>query len=401
METSWSMKLERELLQSPPEASKAPVRLISADGETFVVEKQSAIVSNLIAYKLFHQPSAEEYPLPNVSGRILARVLEFCTTHTVTRSRGRGSDRTSGRNPVFLEIEKPMTHGTDLARYVDQWDLRFVRKLEEDRKVLQLVFYAANYLDVKPLFELICASVACSFVATTTDPPSSDRSMKFDESFNINRSSSQIQKVSSLVLGKDRTTTFSSAPDAAPAPSSGLNPFETCSFSVMEEHWWSNENGWLAEEDLDDDEDDAHIEQLESRLKMSYVCGNLFREFDNDGSNTLDPEELMNMLNEACKRAEKAYEGGNFTLEQAKDVVDVFDSDGDHLVNLSEFVGWVENLSEVERVHYEDSDMIIEKKLGTFFTALEKIADDIPEREAIEPVDYQIQQEPTQVAKEE
>ena len=134
---------------------------------------------------------------------------------------------------------------------------------------------------------------------------------------------------------------------------------------------------------------------------MSYVCGNLFREFDNDGSNTLDPGELRDMLNEACKRAGKAYEGGNFTLEQAKDVIDVFDADGDNLVNLSEFVGWVENLSEVERVHYEDSEMIIEKKLGTFFTALEKIADDIPERQAIEQNDYQGQQ-PTQLgAKEE
>ena len=395
------MKLERELLQLPPEASKAPVRLISADGETFVVEKQSAIVSNLIAYKLFHQPDAEEYPLPNVSGRILARVLEFCTTHTVTRSQGSGSDRPSGRNPVFLEIEKPMTHGTDLARYVDQWDLRFIRKLEEDRKLLQLVFYAANYLDVKPLFELICASVACSFVATTEDSGTSPRSMQFDRSFNINRSTFQIPNVSSLKQDRDRSTNFSSVSGAESASSSGLNPYETCSFSVMEEQWWSNENEWLAEEDLDDDEDDARIEELESRVKMSYVCGNLFREFDNDGSNTLDPGELRDMLNEACKRAGKAYEGGNFTLEQAKDVIDVFDADGDNLVNLSEFVGWVENLSEVERVHYEDSEMIIEKKLGTFFTALEKIADDIPERQAIEQNDYQGQQ-PTQLgAKEE
>ena len=56
--------------------------------ETFVVEKQSAIVSNLISYKLFHEPDAVEYPLPNVSGRILSLVLEFCTTHTATLSFG-------------------------------------------------------------------------------------------------------------------------------------------------------------------------------------------------------------------------------------------------------------------------------------------------------------------------
>ena len=88
MHTSWSVQLERELLNSPPEASKVPVRLISADGETFVVEKQSAIVSNLISYKLFHQPDAEEYPLPNVSGRILSLVTRE-SLYCVLRDDGR------------------------------------------------------------------------------------------------------------------------------------------------------------------------------------------------------------------------------------------------------------------------------------------------------------------------
>ena len=421
MQTSWSMQLERELLNSTPDASKVPVRLISADGETFVVEKHSAIVSNLISYKLFHQPGAVEYPLRNVSGRILSLVLEFCTTHTATLSFGGAVGAGGGgRNPAFLEIEKPMTQGTDLARYVERWDLSFIQKLEKDPKLLRLVFYAANYLDIKPLFELICASVACKFVSTAFKAPDSEYSGQFDDDFNMRRTSSfHVRHRNGAPDGKKHAFVASSsssgssssrssnnastssigagaagaggeekAPGAARARAAAqgiaarVDHAEAYSFSTTEREWWSNENAWLVEQEPGDMEDDVHLEQLDSRLKMSYVCSNLFREFDDDGNCTLDPAELKDMLNEACKRAGKAYEDGDFTTEQAEDVIGVFDSDGDQLVSLGEFLGWMENLSEAARVHYEDSQMVIEKKLGTFFTALEKIADEIPDREA-------------------
>ena len=262
--------------------------------------------------------------------------------------------------------------------------------------------------------------MACKYVSTAHAAPESEISGKFDNDFNVRRTSSldvrkrnawgaglpdakkqaflssshrssrqsssgSSESSSSIGCGNGGSSGEEKAAEAADrAVIAKLDHAEANSFSTAERNWWSTENAWLVEEDPDDLEDEAHMEHLDSKLKMSYVCGNLFREFDGDGNCTLDPSELKDMLNEACRRAGKAYEDGEFTTEQAEDVIDVFDSDGDRLVSLSEFLGWMENLSNEARVHYEDSTMVIEKKLGTFFTSLEKIADEIPDREATE-----------------
>ena len=379
MLNSWSMQLERELLQSPPEASTVPVRLISADGETFVVEKQSAAVSNLISYLLCHQPEAKEYFLPNVSGRVLSLVLEFCTTHTAKRSWG-GAAGTAA-NPAFIEIEKPMTRGTDLSRYVDRWDLQFIRNLEKDANLMRLVFYAANYLDIKPLFELICASVACAFVTKAHEPH--DVAKIFEEQgLGGNSENSVDQDSPSETQQEERKIVNDSAKNEKSKLE--LDCFHANLFSTTEREWWSHENMWLVEEEPGELEDVMHIDQLDSRMKMSYICGNLFREFDKDMSSTLNAAEFKEMLNEACRRANTEYEGGDFTLEEAEDVINVFDTDGDMLVDLSEFLSWIENLPETARMQYEDSKFGIERKLATLLTALEKIADETPDRVDVE-----------------
>ena len=367
---SWSVQLDKELLSQPAEASKQLIRLISADGETFVVEKRSVIMSNLIAFKILSQPNAEAYPLMNVSGRILSLVLEFCTTHTATRDMHGGGQDKGAQNPAFLEIEKPMTKGTDLSMYVSRWDFTYIRKAERDPKLLRLLFYAANYLDVKPLFELIAASVACKYVASALQQPNKQADLKFNESFNLRTST--CLSPTDLQVGEEFMNLDSSERDKEPQEEEFGD-----GFSFAETEWYRAENSWLVEVDQPVVDDDLHVDLLDSRLKMSYVCGTLFREFDRDGSSTLDASELQSMLNVACSRAAKVYDSGAFSLSDAEDVIDVFDTDGDKLVSLHEFLSWVENLSPDAIDHYVVSEFEIEKKLGTFFAALERLADNL------------------------
>lgn len=63
-------------------AEKREVILISSDGEAFTVPRSILSISSLISNITAEEDSDEEnesIPLPNVNGRILAQVIEFCS----------------------------------------------------------------------------------------------------------------------------------------------------------------------------------------------------------------------------------------------------------------------------------------------------------------------------------
>merc|ERR1712124_198373 len=70
-------------------------------------------------------------PLPPVEGAILAKVIEYCTYHT--------------ENKEAKEDER------------DAWDKKFAGV--DDDTLFSLIL-AANYLDIKPLLDLTCKTVA-------------------------------------------------------------------------------------------------------------------------------------------------------------------------------------------------------------------------------------------------
>jgi len=77
----------------------------------------------------------EEINLPNVKGRELEKVLEFCRYHYTS--------------------DKPDSGVSENDK--KQWDENFVKV---DKESLFSLIMAANYLDVKPLLDLTCATVA-------------------------------------------------------------------------------------------------------------------------------------------------------------------------------------------------------------------------------------------------
>jgi S-phase kinase-associated protein 1 len=117
-------------------SSTRKITLKSSDGETFEVEEAVALKSQTIKHMIEDDCAKTEIPLPNVTSKILAMVIEYCKKHVevTTSSEGKPSEDD-----------------------VKAWDAEFVKVNQNTRFELIL---AANYLDIKSLLELTCQAVA-------------------------------------------------------------------------------------------------------------------------------------------------------------------------------------------------------------------------------------------------
>jgi hypothetical protein len=85
--------------------------------------------------------SSPEIPLPNVKSEVLKKVIEFCEHHL---------------GDPMTEIEKPLK-SQNMADVVQKWYADFV---DLEQVLLFELILAANYMDIKPLLDLTCATVA-------------------------------------------------------------------------------------------------------------------------------------------------------------------------------------------------------------------------------------------------
>ncbi|ORZ00835.1 E3 ubiquitin ligase complex SCF subunit sconC [Syncephalastrum racemosum] len=114
------------------------VHLLSSDNETFTVEKDVAERSVLIKNMLEDVGESDApIPLPNVTAKILRKVIEWCEQHK--------------NDPVVQDEQE--RRNTD----IDEWDQKY---MEVDQETLFDIILAANYLDIKPLLDVGCKTVA-------------------------------------------------------------------------------------------------------------------------------------------------------------------------------------------------------------------------------------------------
>lgn len=125
--------------------SQPQVVLISSDDEKFPVDVKVAEKSILIK-KMIEDLNPDgleedfEIPTPMVRSTVLSKVLEWCNHH---------------RNTVFSDDD-----GDDDAKKtapVDEWDKNF---LKVDQEMLYEIMLAANYLNIRPLLDAGCKTVA-------------------------------------------------------------------------------------------------------------------------------------------------------------------------------------------------------------------------------------------------
>ncbi len=121
----------------------ACVTLLSAEGEPFKTEVADIELSELVKTMLpdkMDEGEDVEIPLPKVSSEILKKVIDFCRYYRI--------------DPM-TEIEKPLTKNV-MGELVQEWYATFV---DVPQETLFDLIEAANYLDLRPLLDLTCATV--------------------------------------------------------------------------------------------------------------------------------------------------------------------------------------------------------------------------------------------------
>ena len=126
---------------------------MSKEGEAFPVPIEVAKMSELVKSIMDDDDNDEdvaEIPLPNVKAQILKLVIDFCTHHS---------------QEAMTEIEKPLKSSV-MNEVVQPWFADFVNV---EQPVLFELILAANYMDIKPLLDLTCATVASMIKGKTPE----------------------------------------------------------------------------------------------------------------------------------------------------------------------------------------------------------------------------------------
>lgn len=132
----------------------ATIKLESSDEQVFEVPREVAEMSITVKHMLddVDADSDAAIPLPNVSGKILSKVIEWAKHHHENPESTAAAASADGTDAAATAA-KDEKRTDDIA----PWDKEFC---EVDQPTLFELILAANYLDIKPLLDLTCKVVA-------------------------------------------------------------------------------------------------------------------------------------------------------------------------------------------------------------------------------------------------
>ncbi|KAL9587757.1 MAG: hypothetical protein Q9212_000049 [Teloschistes hypoglaucus] len=104
------------------------------------VAERSILIKNMME-DIGDQALNEAIPIPNVNEAVLRKVIEWCIHHRADPTASADDDSDSRKKT------------TD----IDEWDQKF---MQVDQEMLFEIILAANYLDIKPLLDVGCKTVA-------------------------------------------------------------------------------------------------------------------------------------------------------------------------------------------------------------------------------------------------
>ncbi|KAF8110764.1 hypothetical protein N665_0079s0078 [Sinapis alba] len=117
--------------------SKEMITLKSSDGLCFVVDEEVVLQSVVLSH-IVQDCADREYPITNVTGKILKLVIEYCKNHVADVD---GGDPSSSDDDALKK-----------------WDAEFITQM--DLCTVYDLLMAAHYLDIKGLLDLTCQRVA-------------------------------------------------------------------------------------------------------------------------------------------------------------------------------------------------------------------------------------------------
>ncbi|KAH9616670.1 hypothetical protein KSS87_020125 [Heliosperma pusillum] len=133
-------------------ATPKKIMLKSSDGEDFEVDEIVAMESQTIKNMIEDDCADNAIPLPNVTAKILSKVIEYCKKH-VEAAAAKTADATTDTAAGVAGFAGVAGDDDELMK----WDAEFVKA---DRNALFDLILAANYLNIKSLLDLTCQSVA-------------------------------------------------------------------------------------------------------------------------------------------------------------------------------------------------------------------------------------------------
>ncbi|XP_047976291.1 SKP1-like protein 1A [Salvia hispanica] len=126
-------------MASASENTGKKITLRSSDGEVFEVDEAVAVESQTIKHMIEDDCVDNIIPIPNVTGKILSKVMEYCKKHVDASASTKSEDKVSSDDELKI------------------FDADFVKV---DQATLFDLILAANYLNIKSLLDLTCQTVA-------------------------------------------------------------------------------------------------------------------------------------------------------------------------------------------------------------------------------------------------
>ena len=114
------------------------IQIISSEGIVFKISKKASRRSRILKGMMEDYPDEASFPMKNIKGNILEKIKEYLMHY---------------ENEEPKEITIPLV-SNNFNECVDAWDYNF---LGNDFDIVLELLSAANYLDIKPLYELISA----------------------------------------------------------------------------------------------------------------------------------------------------------------------------------------------------------------------------------------------------
>ena len=115
------------------------VKLVSADGIEYDVEKDIAEMSSTIKDMISEIGIGAPVPVSSVKAKTLTKVIEWATYHK------------AHPEPAVSEADRYRTDN------IGDWDKTF---MQVDLDLLFMLMMAANYLDIRNLLDLVCKTMA-------------------------------------------------------------------------------------------------------------------------------------------------------------------------------------------------------------------------------------------------
>jgi len=114
-----------------------------ANGEKFSIDRDSAMMCNLVKSIIEGDSDATTIEIKKVSADILKLIVDYLKHH---------------KGKVPAEIAKPI-RSVKMEKIVeDEWDAKFING-QSKRTIFQIIL-GANYMDIKSLLHLGCAKIA-------------------------------------------------------------------------------------------------------------------------------------------------------------------------------------------------------------------------------------------------